>query len=150
MKISEVFLSVLINAWIIIVIVYEMSFFESGHIINVLLPLVSRFLLLSIFPFTWSVHTIHTLPLGHLYFVTMSKVALTALSLSFYLITTVKLFTAVFPLTILYFSLLLCFFRPSYCSYARPVSHLNVLLSSWGVFVFVILRRVLIFWNYTP
>jgi len=107
-----------------------MSSFESSHIINTLLPLVSRFLLLSIFPFTWSVHTIHTLPLGHLYFITMSKVALTTLSLSFYLITTVKLFTAVFPLTILYFSLLLYFVRPSYCSYACPVSHLNVLLSS--------------------
>ena len=107
-----------------------MSSFESSHIINTLLPLVSRSLLLSIFPFTWSVHTIHTLPLGHLYFITMSKVALTTLSLSFYLITTVKLFTAVFPLTILYFSLLLYFVRPSYCSYACLVSHLNVLLSS--------------------
>jgi len=122
-----------------------MSSFESSHIINTFLPLVSRSLLLSIFPFTWSVHTIHTLPLGHLYFIGMSKVALTTLSLSFYLITTVKLFTAVFPLTILYFSLLLHFVCPSYCSYASAVSHLNILLSSWGIFVFVVLRRVLTF-----
>jgi hypothetical protein len=148
MKTAEVFLSVLINAWIIIVIVCEMSSFESSHIINTFLPLVSRSLLLSIFPFTWSVHAIHTLPLGHLYIIAMSKVALTSLSLSFYLITTVKLFTAVFPLTILYFSLLLYFVRPSYCSYASTVSHLNILLSSWGMFVFVVLRRVLMFWNY--
>jgi hypothetical protein len=64
------------------------------------------------------------------------------------LIRTVKLFIAVFPLTILYISLLLYFVCPSYCSYASAVSHLNILLSSRGIFMFVVLRRVLIFWDY--
>lgn len=95
-----------------------MSSFESSRIVNAWLPLVSRSLLLFIFPFTWSVHLIHTLPLGHLDFVTMSKVAWSTLSLSFYLIRTVKLFSASFPLTILYSSLLLYIVRPSYYIYA--------------------------------
>jgi hypothetical protein len=95
-----------------------MSSFESSRIVNTLLALVSRSLLLFIFPFTRLVHLIHFLPLGHLDFVTMSKVPLSTLSLSFYLIRTVKLFSATFPPTILYFSLLPYFVRPSYYSYA--------------------------------